>query len=183
MAGHYWLPLKRADCSRYQPFAVRRLAQHVSAPDQERHHWRANCRWSYSFRALLWNARLSRYSTKLFPNTRNFFPIPSASLPSNFLPITQRPKKCCRSTLKPLLTFWIKLFGFDKANQIQQTAKNSFGIVLASSSFALIIRQYLELSLKLAATLKNFLPCPSLSLMPDFILNRVSRANLWWANV
>ena len=69
-------------------------------------------------------------------------------------------------------------FGLDKANQIQQTAKNSFGIVLASSSFALIIRQYLELSLKLAATLKNFLPCPSLSLMPDFILNRVSRANL-----
>ncbi|MBQ6297611.1 MAG: IS110 family transposase [Selenomonadaceae bacterium] len=35
-------------------------------------------------------------------------------------------------------------FGFDKANQIQQTAKNSFGIILASSSFALIIRQYLE---------------------------------------
>ena len=35
-------------------------------------------------------------------------------------------------------------FGLDKAKQIQQTAKNSFGIVLASSSFALIIRQYLE---------------------------------------
>ena len=35
-------------------------------------------------------------------------------------------------------------FGLDKANQIQQIAKNSFGIVLASSSFALIIRQYLE---------------------------------------
>ena len=35
-------------------------------------------------------------------------------------------------------------FGLDKANQIQQTAKNSFGIVLASSSFSLIIRQYLE---------------------------------------
>ncbi|MBE8952412.1 MAG: hypothetical protein SR1Q7_04630 [Quinella sp. 1Q7] len=35
-------------------------------------------------------------------------------------------------------------FGLDKANQIQQRAKNSFGIVLASSSFALIIRQYLE---------------------------------------
>ena len=35
-------------------------------------------------------------------------------------------------------------FGLDKANQIQQTAKNSFGIMLASSSFALIIRQYLE---------------------------------------
>ena len=34
--------------------------------------------------------------------------------------------------------------GLDKANQIQQTAKNSFGIVLASSSFSLIIRQYLE---------------------------------------
>ena len=35
-------------------------------------------------------------------------------------------------------------FGFDKATEIQQSAKNSFGIVLASSSFALIIRQYLE---------------------------------------
>ena len=35
-------------------------------------------------------------------------------------------------------------FGLDKANEIQQTAKNSFGIVLASSSFSLIIRQYLE---------------------------------------
>ena len=35
-------------------------------------------------------------------------------------------------------------FGLDKAKQIQQTAKNSFGIVLASSSFFLIIRQYLE---------------------------------------
>ena len=35
-------------------------------------------------------------------------------------------------------------FGLDKANEIQQTAKNSFGIMLASSSFALIIRQYLE---------------------------------------
>ena len=30
------------------------------------------------------SARLSPCSTKLFPNTRNFFPIPSASLPSNF---------------------------------------------------------------------------------------------------
>ena len=35
-------------------------------------------------------------------------------------------------------------FGLDKANQIQQTAKNSFGILLASSSFSIIIRQYLE---------------------------------------
>ncbi|MBR3746844.1 MAG: IS110 family transposase, partial [Selenomonadaceae bacterium] len=35
-------------------------------------------------------------------------------------------------------------FGLDKANQIQQTAKNSFSIMLASSSFSLIIRQYLE---------------------------------------
>ena len=35
-------------------------------------------------------------------------------------------------------------FDIDKANQIQQTAKNSFGILLASASFALIIRQYLE---------------------------------------
>ena len=35
-------------------------------------------------------------------------------------------------------------FGLDKANQIQQCAKNSFGIMLAASSFSLIIRQYLE---------------------------------------
>ena len=35
-------------------------------------------------------------------------------------------------------------FGLDKANLIQQTAKNSFGIALASSSFSLIIRQYPE---------------------------------------
>ena len=35
-------------------------------------------------------------------------------------------------------------FGLDKANQIRHAAKNSFGIVLASSSFSLIIRQYLE---------------------------------------
>lgn len=35
-------------------------------------------------------------------------------------------------------------FGFDKAQQIQDCAKNSFGIMLASSSFSLIIRQYLE---------------------------------------
>ena len=35
-------------------------------------------------------------------------------------------------------------FGLDKANQIQHAAKNSFGILLASSSFSLIIRQYLE---------------------------------------
>ena len=34
--------------------------------------------------------------------------------------------------------------GLAKANQIQQCAKNSFGIILASSSFSLIIRQYLE---------------------------------------
>ena len=35
-------------------------------------------------------------------------------------------------------------FGLDKANEIQRTAKNSFSIMLASSSFSLIIRQYLE---------------------------------------
>lgn len=35
-------------------------------------------------------------------------------------------------------------FGLNKANEIQRTAKNSFGIMLASSSFSLIIRQYLE---------------------------------------
>ena len=43
-------------------------------------------------------------------------------------------------------------FGLDKANQIQDFAKNSFGILLASSSFSLIIKQYIE-------QLKNFESC------------------------
>ena len=62
------------------------------------------------------------------------------------LDITQRLKKCWRSTLKADLLNKASRgrFGLDKVNQIQQTAKNSFGIVLASSSFSLIIRQYLE---------------------------------------
>ena len=47
-------------------------------------------------------------------------------------------------------------FGLDKANQIQQTAKNSFGIVLASSSFALIIRQYLEQLKSLESSIAAF---------------------------
>ena len=47
-------------------------------------------------------------------------------------------------------------FGLDKAKQIQQTAKNSFGIVLASSSFALIIRQYLEQLKSLESSIAAF---------------------------
>ena len=47
-------------------------------------------------------------------------------------------------------------FGLDKANQIQQTAKNSFGIVLASSSFALIIRQYFEQLKSLESSIAAF---------------------------
>lgn len=43
-------------------------------------------------------------------------------------------------------------FGHDKANQIQEYAKNSFGIILASSSLSLIIKQYIE-------QLKNFETC------------------------
>ena len=43
-------------------------------------------------------------------------------------------------------------FGIDKANQIQTFAKNSFGIILASSSFSLIIKQYIE-------QLKSFESC------------------------
>ncbi len=35
-------------------------------------------------------------------------------------------------------------FGTAKAEKIQQTAKNSFGLVIVSGSFALIIRQYIE---------------------------------------
>ena len=43
-------------------------------------------------------------------------------------------------------------FGIDKANQIQQYAKNSFGIILASSGFSLLIKQYIE-------QLKSFESC------------------------
>ena len=39
---------------------------------------------------------------------------------------------------------------------IQQTAKNSFGIVLASSSFSLIIRQYLEQLKSLESSIAAF---------------------------
>lgn len=35
-------------------------------------------------------------------------------------------------------------FGIDKASQIQDFARNSFGIILASSSLSLIIKQYIE---------------------------------------
>ena len=35
-------------------------------------------------------------------------------------------------------------FGIDKASQFQEYARNSFGIILASSSFSLIIKQYIE---------------------------------------
>ena len=43
-------------------------------------------------------------------------------------------------------------FGLDKANQIQEYTKNFFGILLASSSLSLIIKQYIE-------QLKNFEFC------------------------
>ncbi len=43
-------------------------------------------------------------------------------------------------------------FGIDKANQIQEFARNSFGIILASSSLSLIIKQYIE-------QLKSFESC------------------------
>ena len=98
-------------------------------------------------------------------------------------------------------------FGLDKANQIQQYAKNSFGIVLASSSFALIIRQYLEQLKSLESSIAIFdneiarimapfdtkletitgigktlasvifLPCPNWLLTPGFILLLVNLAN------
>jgi len=35
-------------------------------------------------------------------------------------------------------------FGLDKAKQIQQTAKTSFGIMIATESFSLLIKQYIE---------------------------------------
>lgn len=47
-------------------------------------------------------------------------------------------------------------FGIDKANEIQACAKNSFGIVLASSSFSLIIRQYLEQLKSLESSIAAF---------------------------
>ena len=47
-------------------------------------------------------------------------------------------------------------FGLDKANAIQQSAKNSFGILLASSSFSLIIRQYLEQLKSFESTIADF---------------------------
>ena len=43
-------------------------------------------------------------------------------------------------------------FGLDKANQIQQYAKNSSGVILASSGLSLIIKQYIE-------QLKSFESC------------------------
>ena len=43
-----------------------------------------------------------------------------------------------------------------KAQQIQSCAKNSFGIVLASSSFSLIIRQYLEQLKSLESSIAAF---------------------------
>ena len=36
---------------------------------------------------------------RFFPNTRNFFLIPSANRPSNCLQLTPLPKKCCQSTI------------------------------------------------------------------------------------
>ena len=47
-------------------------------------------------------------------------------------------------------------FELDKANQIQSFAKNSFGILLASSSFSLIIRQYLEQLKSLESSIAAF---------------------------
>jgi len=52
-------------------------------------------------------------------------------------------------------------FGLDKANEIRQSAKNSFGIVLASSGFSLIICQYLESSIATLIT-----STPNLRLLP-----------------
>ncbi len=52
--------------------------------------------------------------------------------------------------------------GLGKAVEIQQTAKNSFGITLASSSFALIIRQYLEQLKSLESSIKKFSSVPKL---------------------
>ncbi len=47
-------------------------------------------------------------------------------------------------------------FGIDKAYQIQEFAKNSFGIILASSSISLIIKQYIEQLKSLESTIDIF---------------------------
>ena len=92
------------------------------------------------------SARLSHSQTfpeyeKLFSNT---FGKSSVELLANYT-TPEEMLSVDSQTLADLLSKASRgRFGLDKANQIQQTAKNSFGIVLASSSFALIIRQYLE---------------------------------------
>ena len=47
-------------------------------------------------------------------------------------------------------------FGMEKAEQIQSAARNSFGIILSSNSFALIIRQYIEQIRSLEASIDVF---------------------------
>ncbi len=47
-------------------------------------------------------------------------------------------------------------FGIDKAIQIQEYARNSFGIILASSSISLIIKQYIEQLKSLEYTIDIF---------------------------
>ena len=85
---------------------------------------------------------------QVFPEYESSSPIPLALRPWNFCPSTPRLKRCFPSAPKKLAelleTASRGRLGLAKAEEIQEAAKNSFGIVLASGSFALIIRQYIE---------------------------------------
>ena len=76
---------------------------------------------------------------KLFSDT---FGVTSMELLANY----QTPEQMLSVDSQILADFLQKAsrgrFGIDKANQIQDFAKNSFGILLVSSSFSLIIKQY-----------------------------------------
>ena len=78
---------------------------------------------------------------KLFSDT---FGVTSMELLANY----QTPRQILSVDSQTLVDLLSKAsrgrFGLDKANQIQEYAKNSFGIVLASSSLSLIIKQYIE---------------------------------------
>ena len=98
--------------------------------------------------ASISNARFLHCSTRFSPSTKSSSPIPLALRPWNFCPSTPRQKRCFPSAPKNLPSFLRTAsrgrLGLAKAEEIQEAAKNSFGIVLASGSFALIIRQYIE---------------------------------------
>ena len=90
---------------------------------------------------------------KLFSDT---FGKSSVELSANYT----TPKEILSVDSQTLANLLIKAsrgrFGIDKANQIQSFAKNSFGIMLVSSSFSFIIRQYLEQLKSLESSIAAF---------------------------